>query len=71
VAAHIIQLGQDRQAGIHPPINAVLCACLFGLIEGTGGDLGGDALLPADFVQVVDGWVDVSQGSNSMQCQFR
>lgn len=55
-AAHVVQLRQDGQTGIHPPVNAVLCACLLRLIEGTGGDLAGDALFPAHFVQVVDSW---------------
>ena len=54
-AAHVVQLGQDGQTGIHPSVNAVLCACLLRLIEGAGGDLAGDALFPAHFVQVVDG----------------
>lgn len=52
--AHVIELGQNSQAGVHPALNAVLRACLLGLIEGAGGDLAGDALLPAHFVQVVD-----------------
>jgi hypothetical protein len=56
VAAHVVQLGQDGQAGVHPSLNAVLCTCFFGLVEGARGDLAGDALLPADFVQVVDSW---------------
>lgn len=55
-AAHVVQLGQDGQTGIHPPVNTVLCACLLRLIEGAGGDLAGDALFPAHFVQVVDSW---------------
>lgn len=55
VAAHVLQLLQDGQARVHPPVNAVLCACLLGLVEGAGSDLAGDALLPADFVQVVHG----------------
>lgn len=54
--AHAVQLRQDGQTGIHPPVNAVLCTCLLGLIKSTGGDLAGDALLPAHFVQVVDSW---------------
>lgn len=53
--AHVIQLRQNSQAGVHPPLNAVLRASLLGLIEGAGGDLAGDTLLPANFVQVVDG----------------
>jgi len=67
VAAHVVQLGQNRQAGIHPPLNTVLCTCLLRLIEGAGGDLAGDALLPAHFVQVVDGWEGVSRYSISFQ----
>ena len=55
LVAHVVQLGQNGQAGVHPPLNAVLRAYLLGLIEGAGGDLAGDALLPAHFVQVVDG----------------
>jgi hypothetical protein len=55
VAAHVVQLAQNRQAGVHPPLNAILCTYFFGLVESAGGDLAGDALLPAHFVQVVDG----------------
>jgi hypothetical protein len=55
VTAHVLQLLQDRQACIHPPVNAVLCACLLRFVKGAGGNLAGDALLPADFVEVVHG----------------
>lgn len=58
-AAHAVQLGQDGQTGIHPPVNAVLCACLLGLIESAGGDLAGNAFFPAHFIQVVDGWEEL------------
>jgi hypothetical protein len=54
--AHVIQLRQNSQAGIHPSLNAVLRTYLLGLVESAGGDLAGDALLPAHFVQVVNSY---------------
>lgn len=52
--AHFLQVLQDTNLGIHPPVNTVLCAGLFGLAEGVGRDLGGDAFLPAHVVELVD-----------------
>lgn len=46
---------QNGQVGVHPPFDAVLCAGLFGPVQTSRGDLSGNALLPADIGEVVNG----------------
>lgn len=51
---HGLQLLQNRHLSVHPPINAVLGTCLLAFAEATGGNVAGDALLPACVVEAVD-----------------
>lgn len=54
--AQNIQMRQDGQLGVEPPLNAVLGASLLVPVEGAGGDgLATDALAEADIIQLMDG----------------
>lgn len=47
---------QNQEIRIHPPLNAVLSATLLGRVQAVRRDIpAGDAFLPADFGEIVDG----------------
>lgn len=51
---------QNQEIRIHPPLNAVLSATLLGRVQAVRRDIpAGDAFLPADFGEIVDGLLHV------------
>src|SRR5690625_1668595 len=54
--SHLFQMLQNRKVGIHPPINTILCAGLFTSVHRSGGDLSGDAFLPAHICELVNSY---------------
>ena len=52
-----LQMLQNRQVGIHPPLNTILRTPFLSAFQPARRDLSGDAFLPADIRQMVNGFI--------------